>query len=702
MPGLLVYKSDEELAKEEREQARREAELRQNTPVIQSLAGYVMECWSAAKRAKDPIERQMLQALRARKGEYEPDKLEEIRKTGAGSTVYMMLTDEKCNAAEAWLEDILLSADDKPWTVKPTPVPDLPVWKQRQVVAEAQERMKAELASDAQLGVNINPEEIRRRMQELVSEIQERMVQEARKADAWLENQLEDALIESNWDVALREVISDIVTYPAGIIKGPFFVREPELFMGPAGPRVIKVLKKKFKRVDPFNIYPSPSSKGINDGYLIEKHTFTRSDLASLIGVPGYDDQAIRRVLSEYGKGGLRSWLWGVDQEKARAQGRDQEQNDPEGKIDALQFWGSVQGRMLIEYGMDESQVPDPEAEYPVEVWLIGNWVIKAELNGDPLGRKPYFKASFRERNDQFWGYDVPYLIQDVQDVCNASARNIVNNMAIASGPQVGIDVGQLAPGEDPTDMFPWRIWQFDVTNNNTARQPIAFFQPPSVVQELMRVYEFFSNEADNKTGIPKYAYGSKQNMGALSTATGFSMMMSNAARGIKKVMGNIDRGIIAPSVHRMYQFMLLHDPKFARMYGGDRKIVAKGAGSLLAKEQQQVRRNEFLNICLSSPIAQEIMGIPGVAEVLREVVKGLEIGVEHVIPTRDELLRKQHRIEAMREAMARMQAGQAANGRGQALQPPQGFKGAISMPKPVGVMPDGSRAGGQDMKVFQ
>ena len=173
-------------------------------------------------------------------------------------------------------------------------------------------------------------------------------------------------------------------------------------------------------------------------------------------------------------------------------------------------------------------------------------------MNGDPLGRKPYFKASFRERNDQFWGYDVPYLIQDVQDVCYASARNIVNNMAIASGPQVGIDVGQLAPGEDPTDMFPWRIWQFDVTNNNTARQPIAFYQPPSVVQELMRVYEFFSNEADNNTGIPKYAYGSKQNMGALSTATGFSMMMSNAARGIKKVMGNIDRGIIAPSVHRM------------------------------------------------------------------------------------------------------------------------------------------------------
>jgi hypothetical protein len=52
---------------------------------------------------------------------------------------------------------------------------------------------------------------------------------------------------------------------------------------------------------------------------------------------------------------------------------------------------------MLLDWGMDKKQVPDPTQEYHVEAWLIGPYVIKAVLNYDPLCRKPYYTRELRE-----------------------------------------------------------------------------------------------------------------------------------------------------------------------------------------------------------------------------------------------------------------------------------------------------------------
>lgn len=84
----------------------------------------------------------------------------------------------------------------------------------------------------------------------------------------------------------------------------------------------------------------------------------------------------------------------------------------------------------------------------------------------------------------------------DVSAVCNATARALVNNMGIASGPQVTVNTDRLAEGENITSMFPWKLWQ---TKNdpmaNDSSQPIAFFQPQSNAQELLGVYEKFHHD---------------------------------------------------------------------------------------------------------------------------------------------------------------------------------------------------------------
>ena len=126
------------------------------------------------------------------------------------------------------------------------------------------------------------------------------------------------------------------------------------------------------------NRHSSPASTGINDGYLIERHKLRQTDLEEMIGVDGYDDEAIRQVLESYGRGGLQEWLI-VDSTKAQAEGRSTTavMQNSEHLIDALQFWGMVSGQMLRDWGLSEEEVPDIAKQYPCEAWLIGQYGAK-------------------------------------------------------------------------------------------------------------------------------------------------------------------------------------------------------------------------------------------------------------------------------------------------------------------------------------
>jgi len=706
--SLVSVKSADELEQEEQEKARQDVEAAQrNEPVLTELASHIKQRWHAALRAKQSVYDTMIQSLRQREGVYSQEKLNAIKEHG-GSEVFMMLTDEKCNAFESWAEDLILPVDEDPWGFKNTPMPELGPKKREEIEREAMDMamqmLQDDVAQAAQQGQQLSQEQLmqmaQQKTQQVMKEVEDIVVEAGQKEKEDLQKYLSDYVVKSSWRESIVEVINDLSTYPAAFLKGPFVKREPRLQWGDDGTPVIRDdFTVNFERVSPFNLYPAPSARNIDDGYLLEYHEMTVRDLEALKGVEGYDDNAIDRVLENAGAGFISGWLWrGSHCEADMLQGRDHTWDDPDKKIEALQFWGDLQGLRLLEWGIDPNDIDDPLASYQTEVWLVGDEVIKAELNGDPLGRKPYFKASFRARNGQFWGKGLPELIVDIQNTCNASARALINNMSIASGPQVGVDIGSVADGEDVTDMYPWKIWQFDMSKDTFNRDPIWFFQPNSVVNDLMAIYNQFSVEADNKSGIPKYSYGAGGGGGASETASGFSMMMNNASRGVKKVLSNVDNGIIRKSIERLYEFLMLYDEKLSEYYQGDIEIVARGSTELLAKEQQQVRRNELLQIVLQSPIAKEIVGVPGIAEIFREVVKGLNIGLTDVVPTKEQMKAQQTR-EMIREQLMMQQQMQDV---GQAQQMAAQGKGSVPPKKGPQTALSGARAGGADANTAQ
>ena len=121
--GIVNIKSNRQM----NEDAKRAATEANNAPVVQGLAAYIRTKWTLARTAKQmTVETRMLRSVRARRGEYDPDMLAQIAEQG-GTQIYMYLTSNKCRAASSWLRDVLLSgSDDKPWTLNPNPVPDMP------------------------------------------------------------------------------------------------------------------------------------------------------------------------------------------------------------------------------------------------------------------------------------------------------------------------------------------------------------------------------------------------------------------------------------------------------------------------------------------------------------------------------------------------------------------------------------------------
>ncbi len=661
--GMVTIKSLKALQDEQRQRAQEQ----NSQPVVQALAGFIRKTWMSSMMAKQMTsEIKMLKSVRARRGEYDPDKLAQLREQGS-STIYMMLTSNKCRAASSWLRDTLITgADEKPWTIKPGAIPDLPPNQVESIMAQAQQEVMQLYAA----GTPPTDQQVRERLLEMKDMAMSHLKDMATRTAERMEVKMTDQLQEGGFQKAFSDFLDDITTFPSAFIKGPVVRKRPKMKWVPGanGQYELSVqdeLSLEWERVDPFNIYPAADASSVDDGALIERHKLHRADLQALIGVEGYSDGAIRMVLEEYGKGGLRDWIY-VDMNKAAAEGKSTMgvQQNPSQLIDALQYWGNVQGQLLLDWGMTEEEVPDPLMDYPIEAWVIGTWVIKAVINPDPLGRKPYYKASYEEVPGAYWGNSVADLCRDTQDICNAAARSLVNNMSIASGPQVVYNIDRLPQGENITQMYPWKVWQVTSDPMAGGATPMQFFQPSSLSNELMAVYEKFSVLADEYTGIPRYMTGDSAAGGAGRTATGMSMLMSNAGKAIKQVISNIDENVLRLAIERLYFYNMRYgdDPDLK----GDVNIVARGAVSSMIKEQAQMRQNQFLQIALSNPITQQIVGVEGIAELLRQAAKTLDLNPDNIVPPVEIIkarMQQAQNMAAQQQMMLEQQNGQAQAG---------------------------------------
>jgi len=615
------------------EQQRNEAEnpVKPNSDLTTSqLAAHIRRAWERNRNHKNStgITKRLLAVKRQRVSEYEPEVLQEIRE-GGGSEIYMPLTATKSRAASSWITDIMMPATDKAWGIESTPIPELP----ESFTQAIEQQAFTELQAKSQEGEQITPEMAENRIDELKAIIKEEAGERVKTANEGMELLIEDQLAEGGWDEALSEFIEDFTTYPTAIFKGPIASRRATLKWG-EGFKPIKTVEVgyEFSRVSPFDAYPSPSASSPDDGDFIEHVRYFPADLYDMIGTPGYSKTAIEDVLREGRLGALNGWML-AETERFQLENKSTIYKE---EIDAIHYFGNIQGLMLLQWGVDPKTIKDPLAYFDADAILIGRHVIRAVINRDPLARRPYYTTSFERVAGSFWGTCPPELMAGIQRMCNASARALANNMGLASGPQVDINVGRLADGEEVGDIRPFRTWQTvsDPNGGSNADPAIKFFQADSNASELLGVYDRFERMADDATNIPRYAYGNENVGGAGQTASGLSMLMESANKGIKAAIRNIDKDVIRKVIEQVwFNNMLYHEDPSIK---ADIKVVARGAAVLIAKDSSQARRAEVL-AATNNPTDMAIIGPNGRAELLRDYFKGADLP-DNIIPSSSDI----------------------------------------------------------------
>jgi len=669
---------------------------------LTGLAGFITDQFILMRRHRDNTSagwsHRLLMALRAFNGVYENDVIEQIKKFG-GSQVYARIIAMKARGTTSLLRDVYLGAE-RPWGLEPSPDPQVPPEImsaiQQLVKSEIQGAVKAhqdatQLQAAHLSGLSAMHEQnanqpavahaqapqappppqplpdanaIRDRFTELETAARDAAKRNAAKKAKIAEDKIQEILAQGGFYTAFAEFLVDLPIFPYAVIKGPVvriktsvdWQRDPVTLKSTAQTTQKPILC--WERVSPFDIYWTPGVADIGDANIIERSRLTRKELNDLLDLPGYDQAAVRAVLDDYGRGGLVDNWDQTDAERAILESRENPRFNQSGLIACLQFSGWAQGKSLLDAGLPPAMISDATRDYFIEAWLIGRYVIKVQLSPSPRKRHQYYVTSFEKVPGTVVGNGLPDLLADISTVANATLRALVNNLSIASGPQVVVSDDRLADGEDGEDLYPWKRWHVksDPFGNNT-QAAITFWQPQANSQELMSVYTAFSTLADEMSAIPKFVQGMPGAGPTGRTASGLAMLMQNAAKILQTVASNIDRDVVEGLLTNLLDMIMLTDT--SGLLDGQEEVRILGVNVAMAKEAQIQRELEFLQIT-ANPIDMQIIGPKGRAIVLKQVADHLNIPGADIVPSEEELDDQQKMQQA---AAAGAAQGQQASG---------------------------------------
>ena len=605
-----------------------------NATVNSSLVSFIDNQFGIMARHRDGSQGwsdRLTTAMRVFNGQYDVSKLMEIRRFG-GSEIYARLVAAKCRGATSLLRDVYL-ANEKPWGLEATPDPTLP----DDIMANVMSLVQVEIQTMVRSGQPPNPDQIKDRVSGLIAAAKRAAIKKARSESELAFKKLDDILTEGGFYEALAEFLVDLPLFPFACLKGPVVRVVPQVKWINGKAQIVNKPKMFWNRVSGFDIWWSPGVSNIADAAVIERSRLVRSDLNQMRGLPGYDTAAIDEVLKWYGQSGyVESWASSADTPRAVMESREDPRMNQSGIIDMLEYHGYVQGSMLLDYGFPASQIMDPLADYFVDAFKIGRYIIKVQFSPSLRKRPYYYVTSFEKVPGTVVGNALPDILADIGDAANAALRSLINNMAIASGPQVVVNDDRVADNEDSDQLYPWKRWHVvndPLGSNNVA--PVDFFQPSSNAQELLGVYEKFTQIGDELSAIPRYVTGSDRMGGAGRTASGLAMLMGNSAKILQTVAANIDRDVVQPVCEELYDLTMLTDQ--SGTLRGDESIVVLGVNVAMQRETQRQRQLEFLQIT-ANPIDTQITGIRGRANVLRTVAEGIGMSGVDIVPPDDEI----------------------------------------------------------------
>lgn len=490
------------------------------------------------------------------------------------STVFIGLTRQKTNAADARLSDIILPTDDRNFGIQPTPNPSL-----------AKELDSEEPALDPASGQPMfTPEGQPIQRKQIAAQIQKVA---ASKAEA-MQREIDDQLNECDYKGELRKVIHDAAVKGTGVIKGPIVINRTKRTWGQLPDstggivhvlQMIEETKPASVRVDPRNVWEDPAcGDDVQNGRgIFERDLKTTKQVRALAKQNGYMVEQIRKVLDE---GPKPSAAWQGNSDKDR--------EDPlRTNFEVWEYWGEVDPEDAKAAGLTVTD--DVLDAVDVCVVMINDTVVKVFESPLETGELPYDFFPWEKVSDSPRGKGVPEIMESQQRVLNAAWRTMMDNMGTSSGPQIVMRQQGIKPADGSWNIQGNKIWwATDATVD--VRTAFATFNVDTRQAELSAIVDMATKLADEETGVPLIMQGNERN--APETMGAMQMLMNASNVVLRRLVKQFDDKITRPHIRRYYDFNMLYSDKSD--IKGDFDVDARGSSALLVRD---IQNQAFMNL---------------------------------------------------------------------------------------------------------
>lgn len=524
------------------------------------------------------------------------------------------------------------SAVAAPYTINATPVVDLPEDVESEMLSRLQAELEYMLAASGG-DVAAVKKQISEQRSYLLLEENKRAALAAERMTTIIADRLHDA----NWENEFIQFIENFVIYPAAIMKCPAVNEVVRPRWNGSIIENVREVVRQVEAISPFDFYPAPFAQDIQSAeYVIERRRMTRNELRALRDAAGYSVEAIESVLEDNPNGA--PLLYGDNDPAVDTYSGDMNNRDV---YDAIGYYGTLRNDLLADYGIEFSE-DEMTGASEAEVWVVGSRVIKCLLNPSPVGKRPFYKASFERVPGAFWGQSPAMKLRDVQKVCTASIRALVRNMQYSSGPMGEVEYGRVKDGLDPAQIIPNTIRMVTDDNGLGNNSPAyRFYTVPSLSGELTAMFDHFHNYAYEVIGIPRMTFGGTQGIGTVGrTSGGLSIIMNQSTKALKHALRMLEKGVIEPVVQDFIDYELRTSTDAS--IRGDIRVYAKGVSGLIEQEN----KNGDLEWALQSisslvgtidPTTQQpIVPAQAVLRLLYQLFKNKGLSTEGIFPDFD------------------------------------------------------------------
>lgn len=480
---------------------------------------------------------------------------------GVCPTSYWSVTQQKVPAWAAWMLDLLSSGLDSLVTVVPTPSPTIDEASRRAIRAGVERDLRqrimergtgmSEMLTTANGKIEPIVKEFMKREATRLKEVEQlRIVGVASQAAKRATVKMRDHLVEGGFKTAFTTMVRYQGLYGLSFVRFPHWKNVNTLQYSGKGTVRKNVMRPVFRTIHPSNMYCIADADNMQENTAnIERTTLTKRELVQMASDKRYDKKAIEEILMGYAEK-QRNWL-----DAEYKAGEPATYWGPDEPIDCLIHEGFVSGKDLDTKDM---KLKPTEIVCAHVVVCLGR-VILAEVKKN-TDRTYNVIPYVRTGPGIYDAIGIAALVHDIEEEINVLRMSYKSNLAWSASPPIMANSSVFQNPMDAKNIQPGKQYEIaDSYIGGSAPEPLRAMRGASSIFHLIgaEINQLIA-KASQVCGLPDYAFGSSDKMGASSLGE-YSQRLSGALRTVKSAAFEMDVAL-GPCFMALFRSMVEED----------------------------------------------------------------------------------------------------------------------------------------------